>query len=65
MPRQLLGGMVDEVVAGEECAPLALASGAASTDPCRDLPPILSNRLLLAGGDELANPDSTPITSPV
>jgi hypothetical protein len=48
MPRQLLDGMVDEVVAGDAGAPLAFAAGAAPANPCRDLPPILANRLLLA-----------------
>jgi hypothetical protein len=38
-------------------APLAFAFGAAPTDPCRDLSPILANRPLAAGGDRLADPD--------
>jgi hypothetical protein len=50
--------MVDEVVAGKECP--ACACAAAATDPSRDLPPILSNRRLLAGGDERVDPDVDP-----
>jgi hypothetical protein len=34
-----------------------LASGAAATDPGRDLPPILANRPLVAGGDQRGDPD--------
>jgi len=57
--------MVDEVVAAEERAPLALASGAVSPDPCRDLPPILAIACSSLVAMSLLIPTSTAITSPL
>jgi hypothetical protein len=51
LPRPLLDGMVDGVIAGDAGAPLAFAPGAAPTDPCGDLPPILANGPRVAGGN--------------
>jgi hypothetical protein len=65
LPRQLFDGIVDVVVAGDIRAPLASASGAATTDSRRDLPPILANRCPPLVAISLLVPTSMPTTSPL